>query len=63
MSTSIAASRVALTGAVFMALAPAAVLAQTPSQLAECQFSSCFLLEQMFEPKLPSLRIRVVMGA
>jgi outer membrane scaffolding protein for murein synthesis (MipA/OmpV family) len=59
MSTSIAASRVALTGAVFMALAPAAVHAQTPSPLAEWQYSSGILLEQMFEPKLPTWRIRV----
>lgn len=59
MSTSIAASRLALTGAVFMALVPAAVHAQTPSPLAEWQYSSGILLEQMFEPKLPTWRIRV----
>ncbi|WP_116137701.1 MipA/OmpV family protein [Trinickia diaoshuihuensis] len=57
MSTSFAASRLALAGALFAVLAPAH--AQTPSPLAEWQYSPGILLEQMFEPKLPTWRIRV----
>lgn len=59
MSTSLAASRLAFTGALFAALAPAAAHAQTPSPLAEWQYSSGILLEQMFEPQMPTWRIRV----
>jgi len=59
MSTSLAASRVAFAGALFAIAPPAAVYAQTPSPLAEWQYSSGILLEQMFEPQLPTWRIRV----
>jgi len=59
MSTSLAASRVAFAGALFAIATPAAVYAQTPSPLAEWQYSSGILLEQMFEPQLPTWRIRV----
>jgi outer membrane scaffolding protein for murein synthesis (MipA/OmpV family) len=59
MSTSLAASRAAFAGALFALATPAAVYAQTPSPLAEWQYSSGILLEQMFEPQLPTWRIRV----
>lgn len=59
MSTSLAASRLVLAGALLAAIAPASVHAQTPSPLAQWQYSSGILLEQMFEPKLPSWRIRL----
>jgi outer membrane scaffolding protein for murein synthesis (MipA/OmpV family) len=59
MSTSHAASRLALAGAIFAAFAAAPAHAQTPSPLAEWQYSSGILLEQMFEPKLPTWRIRI----
>lgn len=59
MSTSHAASRIVIAGAALMVLAPASVHAQTPSPLAEWQYSSGILLEQMFEPKIPTWRIRV----
>lgn len=59
MPTSFAASRLAIAGAIFAAVAPASVRAQTPSPLAEWQYSSGILLEQMFEPQLPTWRIRV----
>ncbi|HTH73189.1 MAG TPA: MipA/OmpV family protein [Trinickia sp.] len=59
MSTSFAASRLALAGAILAAVAPASVQAQTPSPLAEWQYSSGILLEQMFEPQLPKWRIRL----
>jgi outer membrane scaffolding protein for murein synthesis (MipA/OmpV family) len=59
MSTSLTASRLVLAGALLAAVAPASVHAQTPSPLAEWQYSSGILLEQMFEPKLPTWRIRL----
>ncbi len=59
MSTSLAASRVVLAGALFAVATPAAVYAQTPSPLAEWQYASGILLEQMFEPQPPTWRIRV----
>ena len=59
MSTSLAASRLVLAGALLAAIAPASVHAQTPSPLAQWQYSSGILLEQMFEPKLPTWRIRL----
>ncbi|WP_206957006.1 MipA/OmpV family protein [Trinickia acidisoli] len=59
MSTYNAASRFAVAGALFAAFAPASVYAQTPSPLAEWQYSSGILLEQMFTPQLPTWRIRV----
>lgn len=58
MSTPYAAPRLALAAALFAALAPAPAFAQTPSPLAEWQYSSGILLEQMFEPQLPTWRIR-----
>jgi outer membrane scaffolding protein for murein synthesis (MipA/OmpV family) len=48
-----------LAGALLAAVAPASVHAQTPSPLAQWQYSSGILLEQMFEPKLPTWRIRL----
>ena len=59
MSTSPMASRLAFAGALFAAFASAPAHAQTPSPLAEWQYSSGILLEQMFEPKLPTWRIRI----
>ena len=59
MSTSPMASRLAFAGALFAAFASAPAHAQTPSPLAEWQYSSGILLEQMFEPKLPTWRIRL----
>lgn len=59
MSTSHPAARLAFTGVLFSAFACAPVHAQTPSPLAEWQYSSGILLEQMFEPKLPTWRIRI----
>ena len=59
MSTSPMASRLAFAGALFAAFASAPANAQTPSPLAEWQYSSGILLEQMFEPKLPTWRIRI----
>ena len=59
MSTSLAAPRFILAGALLAAVAPASVHAQTPSPLAQWQYSSGILLEQMFEPKLPTWRIRL----
>ena len=59
MSTSHAASRLAFAGALFTAFASAPAHAQTPSPLAEWQYSSGILLEQMFEPALPTWRIRL----
>lgn len=59
MSTSHAASRLAFAGALFTAFACAPAHAQTPSPLAEWQYSSGILLEQMFEPALPKWRIRL----
>jgi outer membrane scaffolding protein for murein synthesis (MipA/OmpV family) len=40
------------------AFAPSPAHAQTPSPLAEWQYSSGILLEQMFQPKLPTWRVR-----
>lgn len=59
MSISTAAPRGAL--AVFLSAAtlPLAALAQTPSPLAQWQYSSGITLEQMFMPQLPTWRIRV----
>jgi outer membrane scaffolding protein for murein synthesis (MipA/OmpV family) len=48
-----------LAGALLAAVAPASVHAQTPSPLAQWQYSSGILLEQMFEPKLPTWRVRL----
>jgi len=59
MSTSLAAPRLALAGALLAAVAPASVHAQTPSPLAEWQYSSGILLEQMFEPRIPTWRVRL----
>jgi outer membrane scaffolding protein for murein synthesis (MipA/OmpV family) len=60
MSTSPAASRFACAAAlVTAAFVPAPAHAQTPSPLAEWQYSSGILLEQMFEPKLPTWRIHL----
>lgn len=59
MSTSHAAPRLAVAGALFTAFACTPAQAQTPSPLAEWQYSSGILLEQMFEPKLPTWRIRI----
>lgn len=59
MSTSYAASRLALAGALFAAFAPAPAHAQTPSPLAEWQYSGGILLETMFEPNMPTWRIRL----
>jgi len=59
MSTSLAAPRMVLAGALLAAVAPASVHAQTPSPLAQWQYSSGILLEQMFEPKLPTWRVRL----
>lgn len=59
MSTSLAASRAAFAGALLALVTPATVYAQTPSPLAEWQYSSGILLEQMFEPQVPTWRIRV----
>jgi len=59
MSTSSAAPRLAVAGVLFAVLAPAPAHAQTPSPLTEWQYSSGIMLEQMFEPKLPTWRIRL----
>lgn len=59
MSTSHAASRLAFAGALFTAFACPPAHAQTPSPLAEWQYSSGIVLEQMFEPALPKWRIRL----
>jgi outer membrane scaffolding protein for murein synthesis (MipA/OmpV family) len=60
MSTSPAASRFACAAALLAAaFVPAPAHAQTPSPLAEWQYSSGILLEQMFEPKLPTWRIHL----
>ncbi|MGG1947893.1 MipA/OmpV family protein [Trinickia sp. NRRL B-1857] len=59
MSTSYAAPRLAFAGVLFAVLAPAPAQAQTPSPLTEWQYSSGILLEQMFEPQLPTWRIRL----
>ena len=59
MSTSVAASRLALAGALFAAVTPASVRAQTPSPLAEWQYSSGIMLEQLFEPQFPKWRINL----
>jgi outer membrane scaffolding protein for murein synthesis (MipA/OmpV family) len=59
MSTSFAAPRLAFAGVLFAVLAPAPAQAQTPSPLAEWQYSSGITLEQMFEPKLPTWRIHL----
>jgi outer membrane scaffolding protein for murein synthesis (MipA/OmpV family) len=59
MSTSLAAPRLVLAGALLAAVAPASVHAQTPSPLAEWQYSSGILLEQMFAPKMPTWRVRL----
>jgi outer membrane scaffolding protein for murein synthesis (MipA/OmpV family) len=59
MSTSLTASRFMLAGALLAAVAPASVRAQTPSPLAEWQYSSGILLEQMFEPTIPTWRVRL----
>jgi outer membrane scaffolding protein for murein synthesis (MipA/OmpV family) len=59
MSTSYAAPRLALAGVLFAVLAPAPAQAQTPSPLTEWQYSSGIMLEQMFEPKLPTWRIHL----
>ena len=59
MSISIAAPRRAF--AVFLSAAtlPLAAVAQTPSPLAQWQYSSGITLEQMFMPQLPTWRIRI----
>lgn len=59
MSTSHAASRLACAGALLTAFASPPAHAQTPSPLPEWQYSSGILLEQMFDPKLPTWRIRL----
>ncbi|RDJ97207.1 MipA/OmpV family protein [Paraburkholderia lacunae] len=53
------ARTLACAAALTAALMPAPVMAQTPSPLAEWQYSEGILLEQMFEPELPKWRIRV----
>lgn len=58
MSTSYTASRLAVAGMLCAAFAPPPAHAQTPSPLAEWQYSSGILLEQMFQPKLPTWRVR-----
>ena len=59
MSISIAAPRRAF--AVFLSAAtlPLAAVAQTPSPLAQWQYSSGITLEQMFMPQQPTWRIRI----
>lgn len=59
MSTIRAASRLALSGVVSLALAPSGASAQTPSPLPEWQYSAGITLEQLFMPQLPTWRIRV----
>lgn len=59
MSTPFAASRIAIAGVLFATLAPASAYAQTPSPLAEWQYSPGIMLEQMFEPQVPAWRINV----
>ncbi|RKP45972.1 MipA/OmpV family protein [Trinickia fusca] len=60
MAISIASPRHLCAGALAAAaLIPGPAAAQTPSPLAEWQYSSGILLEQMFEPNLPTWRIRV----
>ena len=54
-----AASRLAFAGALLAALAPAPAHAQTPSPLAEWQYSSGIMLESMFDEHLPTWRIRL----
>lgn len=61
MSNRFAASRLCLAGLAAVAAAgvPLSASAQTPSPLTEWQYSSGILLEQMFEPQLPTWRIRL----
>jgi outer membrane scaffolding protein for murein synthesis (MipA/OmpV family) len=57
MPTSTTLARVALAGLLGTTLAPAH--AQTPSPLAQWQYSAGITLEQMFEPDFPKWRIRI----
>ncbi len=59
LSPAPAVSRVALAGLLGAALAPAPAAAQTPSPLAQWQYSAGITLEQMFEPELPRWRLRM----
>jgi outer membrane scaffolding protein for murein synthesis (MipA/OmpV family) len=59
MSMSTAVPRLALAGLLCTPLMSAPAAAQTPSPLAQWQYSAGIMLEQMFEPKLPSWRIRI----
>lgn len=59
MSKIPAAPRPVLAGLASLALLPGPVSAQTPSPLAQWQYSSGITLEQMFTPQLPTWRIRV----
>jgi outer membrane scaffolding protein for murein synthesis (MipA/OmpV family) len=59
MSTSTAVPRLAIAGLVCASLMPAPAAAQTPSPLAQWQYSAGVTLEQMFMPKLPAWRIRI----
>ncbi len=58
MST-ISAPRFAFAGILSASLIPAPATAQTPSPLAQWQYSTGITLEQMFEPQLPTWRISV----
>ncbi|WP_436024236.1 MipA/OmpV family protein [Trinickia sp. LjRoot230] len=59
MSITIAAPRLVVAGLVSAALMPEPAAAQTPSPLAQWQYSAGITLEQMFSPTLPTWRIRV----
>lgn len=58
MPISLATPRLAFAGVCTAALMPLPAEAQTPSPLAEWQYSAGITLEQMFEPQLPPWRIR-----
>ncbi|MEA3117848.1 MAG: hypothetical protein QOI13_1118 [Paraburkholderia sp.] len=59
MSVSTAAKRFAFAGILSASLMPTPATAQTPSPLAQWQYSAGITLEQMFEPQLPAWRIRI----
>ncbi|HTI17549.1 MAG TPA: MipA/OmpV family protein [Trinickia sp.] len=62
MRASTAASHLALSTLLSASLLPTPAAAQTPSPLAEWQFSAGIMLEQMFTPNMPTWRIRLGPG-
>lgn len=59
MSMSTAVPRLAAAGLLSSALLPLPAAAQTPSPLAQWQYSAGITLEQMFTPDMPKWRIRI----